>query len=138
MVTTLDRFVKAQIEMADAHNQEGRISHAINAQEFPGAYGDMARNLNEMVQSHIDVQMQFIDCMVGYIHANFEHRGEAARRAAENFRHGRKDSSRTEAANAAQFNAQIKAALDSASACVMMADTQGVIRYQNKANEALM
>ncbi len=139
MVTTLDRFVKAQIEMADAHNQKGRISHAINAQEFPGAYGDMARNLNEMVQSHIDVQMQFIDCMVGYIHANFEHRmaklpGERQRISdtAENIR------LELEAANAAQFNAQIKAALDSASACVMMADTQGVIRYQNKASEALM
>ena len=139
MVTTLERFVKAQIEMVHAHNQEGRISHAINAQEFPGAYGDMARNLNEMVQSHIDVQIQFIDCMVGYIHANFEHRmaklpGERQRISdtAEKIR------LELEAANAAQFNAQIKAALDSASACIMMADTQGVIRYQNKASEALM
>ena len=74
MVSTLDRFVKAQIEMACAHNQDGRISHTMRAHDFPGAYGDMARNVNEMVKSHIDVQMQFLDYMVEYIRANFEHR----------------------------------------------------------------
>jgi methyl-accepting chemotaxis protein len=32
----------------------------------------------------------------------------------------------------------VKAALDSASSCLMMADNEGVIRYQNKASDALM
>ena len=139
MVTTLDRFVKAQIEMARAHNQDGRISHTIRVQEFPGAYGEMARNVNEMVKSHIDVQMQFVDYMVEYVHAKFEHRmaalpGERQRISdtAEKIR------SELEAANAAQFNAQVKAALDSASSCLMMADNEGVIRYQNKASDVLM
>jgi methyl-accepting chemotaxis protein len=139
MVSTLDRFVKAQTEMACAHNQDGRISHTMRAHDYPGAYGDMARNVNEMVKSHIDVQMQFLDYMVEYIHAKFEHRmrplpGER-RRISDTAEEIRLE---LEAANAAQFNAQVKAALDSASSCLMMADNEGVIRYQNKASDALM
>ena len=139
MVSTLDGFVKAQTVMARAHNQDGHITHTMRAHDFPGAYGDMARNVNDMVKSHIDVQMQFLDYMVEYIHAKFEHRmaalpGERQRISdtAEQIR------VELEAANAAQFNAQVKAALDSASSCIMMADNDGAIRYQNKASNALM
>jgi methyl-accepting chemotaxis protein len=83
--------------------------------------------------------MRFLDYMVEYIHAKFEHRmrslpGERQRISdtAEKIR------VELEAANAAQFNAQVKAALDSASSCLMMADNEGVIRYQNKASDDLM
>ena len=53
MVAVLDRFVKAQIEMAHAHNQDGRISHLMRANQFAGVYCHMASNLNEMVKAHM-------------------------------------------------------------------------------------
>jgi methyl-accepting chemotaxis protein len=139
MVATQERFVKAQIEMARAHNEEGRISHAMGEQEFSGAYGDMARNLNQMVRSHIDVQMKFVDYMVEYVHARFDHRMEPLPGERKKISDtAEKIRVELEAANAAQFNAQVKAALDSASSCLMMADKEGVIRYQNQASAGLM
>ena len=56
---TLQRFTKAQLDMARAHNEEGHVSHEMRSGEFEGAYGDMARNLNEMVKGHIEVQKRF-------------------------------------------------------------------------------
>lgn len=71
---TLQAFTKAQLDMARAHNDEGRISEHINANDFPGVYGDMARNMNAMVKGHIEVQKQFIGLMVHYANGRFEAR----------------------------------------------------------------
>jgi methyl-accepting chemotaxis protein len=140
MVTTLDRFAKAQIEMAHAHNQDGRISHLIPAREFTGAYGDMASNLNEMVKGHIDVQRQFVDLMVAYSNGRFE-------RHMQKLPGERQIISETadklhdvllRAREAAKETLRIKIALDSASSCFMMVDDKGFIRYRNKSSQALM
>ncbi len=134
MAGTLDRFVAAQLEMTRAHHQDGRISHAIQAEHFNGAYGDMARNVNEMVKAHIDVQMTFADLMVEYTNNQFGARmnklpgeWEKVTNAAETIR------SKLEAANAAEFNARLKAALDHVSIPVRIANDDGEIVYVNNA-----
>ena len=140
MVTTLDRFVKAQIEMAHAHNQDGRISHLMHANQFAGAYGEMASNLNEMVKGHIEVQMQFVDLMVAYANGGFDRHlpklpGE---RQVISDTADKLHDVLLKAREAAKETLQIKIALDSASSCFMMVDDKGIIRYQNKASDALM
>ena len=137
---TLRNFTKAQLDMARAHNEEGRDSHEMRSADFPGAYGDMAKNLNAMVKGHIDVQAQFVDLMVEYANGRFETRmaplpGErkAISDTAERLR-----GVLLKAQDDAKETLKIKIALDSASACVMMADPAGVIRYQNNAARALM
>ena len=66
VVQTLQKFTKAELDMARSHNEHGRISETMRASEFPGAYGDMAQNLNAMVKGHIDVQTRFTELMGEY------------------------------------------------------------------------
>ncbi len=135
VVQTLQRFTKAQLAMARAHNEDGRISEEMRASEFPGAYGDMARNLNAMVKGHIDVQTRFTELMGEYAGGGFDNRmatlpGERKEisDAAEKVRAGLEAS-----AKAAQYNARVKAALDHVSIPVRIADNEGVVLYMNHA-----
>ena len=137
---TLQKFTKAQLDMARAHNDDGRISHEMRANDFAGAYGDMARNLNAMVKGHIDVQTRFVDLMVEYANGKFDARmaklpGEqqTISDAAERLR-----DELLQAQAAAKDTLKIKIALDNASSSLMMADNEGIIRYQNRACIALM
>ncbi len=137
---TLQKFTKAQADMAHAHNEEGRDSFEMRASDFEGAYGDMARNLNDIVKAHIAVQTQFVDLMVAYANGQFETlmpplpgERKTTSDTAERLR-----GVLMKAQEAAKETLKIKIALDNASSCVMMADNEGVIRYQNKAFKALM
>ena len=137
---TLQKFTKAQLDIARAHDGDGRISKEIPTNVFPGAYGDMARNLNAMVKGHINVQMEFIDLIVDYAGGNFEARmaplpGE---RKTISDTAGRLHDALQNAQEAAKETLRIKIALDNTSSAVMMADNEGFIRYQNKALIALM
>ncbi len=132
---TLQKFTAAQLDMARAHNEEGRDSHEMRAADFEGAYGDMARNLNAMVKGHIDVQKRFVDLMVDYAGGQFGNRmpplpGErnAISDAAGKVRDGLEA-----AAKAAEYNARVKAALDNVSIPVRIAGNDGVILYVNRA-----
>jgi len=140
VANTLKKFTKAQLEMASAHSQDGRANHEIRASEFEGAYGDMARNLNEMVKAHIAVQTQFVDLMVDYANGRFESHmpplpGE--RKTISDTADRLRDVL-MEAQDAAKETLKIKIALDNASSILMMADNEGIIRYQNKACKTLM
>ncbi len=135
MTRALKSFVSAQLEMARQHNQHGLISKTIDESRFLGAYRDMARNLNDMVKSHIDAQTQFVDRMVAYADGRFDCRmpslpGErkAISDAAEKVRAGLEAS-----AQAAHYNARVKAALDHVSIPVRIADNEGQILYVNQA-----
>ena len=137
---TLELFSKAQLDMARAHNRDGRISQDMYVLDFAGAYGEMARNLNEMVKGHIGVQSQFVDRMLEYTDGTFENRmpplpGErkAISDTAERLRQALQ-----QAQEAAKETLKIKIALDNASSSLMMTDNDGIIRYQNKACQALM
>ena len=53
MQDELQGFSEAQLEIARQH-ELGEIDHVIPAERFPGAYGQMAGQVNELVRSHID------------------------------------------------------------------------------------
>ncbi len=140
MTQVLNTFLAAQSELARQHNEHGHISATMNDARFPGAYREMGRKLNQMVRAHIEVQTQFMDCMVQYANGRFETRmpplpGErrAISDTAERLR-----GVLLRAQEAAKETQQIKIALDNAGSCVMMADADGFIRYQNKAMMSLM
>ena len=137
---TLQKFTQAELDMARAHNEHGHISETMRASEFPGAYGDMARNLNAMVKGHIDVQTRFTELMGEYAGGKFDNRmpplpGErkAISDAAEKVCAGLESS-----AKAAQFNARVKVALDHVSIPVRIADNEGQILYINNALKEML
>jgi len=70
MQKTLVNFVEAQQLMAKKHAQ-GIISDKIDASNFQGTYGVMAKSINELVQSHVDVKMHVVDIVSDYAKGNF-------------------------------------------------------------------
>ena len=140
MTTVLNGFLAAQSELARQHNEHGQISATMNDELFPGAYREMGRKLNQMVRSHIEVQTEFMDCMVQYANDRFESRMQTlpGERKAISDTAERLRGVLLQAQEAAKETRQIKIALDNAGSCVMMADVDGVIRYQNKAMMSLM
>ncbi len=69
--TELNKFVSAQIEMSRQHNDFGIISHKINENAFSGQFREMAKNVNDMVQAHIDVKMRMVDLVTQYSSGDF-------------------------------------------------------------------
>ena len=67
----LNSFVQAQQNMTKKHKQ-GFISERIDVSKLPGAYGEIATAINELVQSHIDVKMHIVDVVTQYGHGNFD------------------------------------------------------------------
>ena len=65
MVDTFRGFVAAQEENAKQH-EVGMISHQIDIGRFPGVYGQMAKSINELVQSHIAVKMKVVEVVKRY------------------------------------------------------------------------
>ncbi len=65
MVETFKGFADAQAENARQHDL-GLIDHKLDADRFPGVYGQMATSINELVQSHIAVKMRVVDVVKRY------------------------------------------------------------------------
>ncbi len=68
--TSIVAFVAAQDVMSKKH-AEGWIFEEINADRFPGTYGKMARDINTLVKSHIDVKMQVVKVISQYAKGDF-------------------------------------------------------------------
>ena len=137
---TLHRFTDAQLEMARAHKDEGKSSHMMRVSDFPGVYGEMALHVNAMVKCQLDVQRLFVDRMMEYVAGIFDNHApdlpgdrQIISGIVEALRHAL-----MHAQNAAKEALQVKFALDNTSSSVMMANRDGVIRYQNKAFVALL
>ena len=62
---TLRGVLAAQAEMARTH-EAGQISHRMDAEAFPGAYGRMVADCNALVAAHIQVKMRAISIMGRY------------------------------------------------------------------------
>ncbi len=58
-------LISAQLDMAKRHD-EGQISFRMDAGAFPGDYGRMAKDTNELVAAHIKVKMQTIHLVERY------------------------------------------------------------------------
>ena len=65
MQNTLKAFVDAEIEMANQH-EVGMLDHRINADDFHGAYADMAHALNDLVAGQIDTMSSAVTLMRRY------------------------------------------------------------------------
>jgi methyl-accepting chemotaxis protein len=70
MQDTIKDVVAAQAEMARKHH-EGAISHRVDTARFPGTYGEMAHQVNEMVAEHIGVKMKVVEVVKAYAEGNF-------------------------------------------------------------------
>ena len=70
MVATLRRFSAAQAAMSQAHDA-GDIDHRIEAGVFPGAYGEMAKQVNELAGSHLGVQQRMAEVIGQYAAGDF-------------------------------------------------------------------
>ncbi|SEP79483.1 Methyl-accepting chemotaxis protein, partial [Solimonas aquatica] len=65
MIGVLRRFSDAQREMARQH-ELGDLDHRIDAAAFEGVYGEIARQLNELVSSHIAVTLRLAEVAKRY------------------------------------------------------------------------
>lgn len=70
MQDSINNFVLAQADMARKHAQ-GWIHQQMDAAQFPGTYGKMAKELNELVASHVAVKMQVVDVVGQYAKGDF-------------------------------------------------------------------
>ena len=68
--TSIIAFVAAQDVMSKQH-AEGWIREQIDAGKFPGTYGSMAHDINVLVKSHIDVNMQVVKIISQYAKGDF-------------------------------------------------------------------
>jgi methyl-accepting chemotaxis protein len=70
LIETFTGFVAAQATMAAKH-ADGWIDEVMAAEQFPGAYGKMARSINELVKSHIAVKMRVVEVVSHYAVGDF-------------------------------------------------------------------
>ncbi|KAF0205744.1 MAG: methyl-accepting chemotaxis sensory [Gallionellaceae bacterium] len=70
MQDAINGFVAAQNAMSKKH-ADGWISDRMNASLFPGTYGKMATELNELVASHIAVKMKIVEIISQYARGDF-------------------------------------------------------------------
>ncbi|UXA55401.1 methyl-accepting chemotaxis protein [Xanthomonas prunicola] len=61
----LRNLIAAQLDMAKRH-EEGQVSFRMDAGAFPGDFGRMAHDTNELVAAHIKVKMQTIHLIERY------------------------------------------------------------------------
>ena len=135
MQATLVAFEAAQIEMARRHNELGETAHQMPADAFPGAFKEMANNVNDMVKAHMQMNARLVELIGHYVQGRFDARMEAlpgdkhsvtlaAERARELM---------MSADAAARSNARVKAALDNVSMPVRIAADDGTVVYINQA-----
>jgi len=68
--TSINAFVAAQDVMSKKH-AEGWIWEVMDADRYPGTYGRMARDINTLVSSHINVKMQVVKIISQYANGDF-------------------------------------------------------------------
>jgi methyl-accepting chemotaxis protein len=70
MQLSLQRFVQAQSQMAQAH-VTGEIDATMPVEEFHGTYGEMAESINALAAGHIGVQNKIVAVMKQYALGDF-------------------------------------------------------------------
>jgi methyl-accepting chemotaxis protein len=134
MQATLRQFETALAEMARQH-EAGMIDHAMPVDQLEGAYRAMGQSFNRLVQSHIAVKMTIVDLVTAYSEGHLDTRMERlpGQKARISEAMDKVQRSLQEAAQAASYNARVKAALDSVSLPVRIANDDGTIIYINQA-----
>ncbi len=70
MQKIINDFIASQNTMAQ-HHADGMISEMMWADAFPGTFGKMAHQLNDIVGSHIAVKMRLVEITSEYAKGNF-------------------------------------------------------------------
>ncbi len=70
MQKIMNEFVNSQDSMTQKH-AEGMISEMLWADAFPGTFGKMAHQINELVSSHVAVKMRLVEITSEYAKGNF-------------------------------------------------------------------
>ncbi len=70
MQRELQRLAAAQNTMVDQH-EAGHLSYRIRATDFPGAYGEMAGRVNDLVATPIAVTMRLVEVVSAYARGDF-------------------------------------------------------------------
>ena len=65
VMTTLNEFSSAQVEMARQHDA-GLISYRMDAARFQGEYGELVTKVNDLVATHIAVKMRVVEVVRQY------------------------------------------------------------------------
>ena len=139
MQATLEQLRQAQAEMARQHDA-GMIDYRIALEQLPGAYQQMARDINALAHSHITMQMHIVQIITDYSEGRLEGAmerlpGQKARISAA--LDGVQRSLRQAAAEA-RTNLRIRNALEKCSTNVMIADADNRIVYLNETVAAMM
>ncbi len=61
----LQGFMSEQTEMSRSH-EAGELSHRIDAQRYPGAFGEMAAGVNRLAEGHIGTSEQIVAVVQSY------------------------------------------------------------------------
>jgi len=130
----LEQLQAAQLEMAQQH-EAGAIDHVMPTQTLPGSYGAMAQGINALVHSHTSVMMRLVELLDNYSRGNFSEEIEALPGQKRRVTDAVQDAKATMemAAQEADHNARVRAALDNVSLPVRIANTDGTIIYVNQA-----
>ncbi len=70
MQETILGFIDSQRQMSRKHH-EGFISQKMDEAQFQGAYREMVQEINDLIQSHISLNMQVVDVVMQYAQGNF-------------------------------------------------------------------
>jgi methyl-accepting chemotaxis protein len=128
MKDTLLQFEAAQTEMAQQHAR-GAIDQVIPVQQFEGSYASMARSINELVGSHIQLKFRLVHLLEKYSQGNFEEEMESLpgqkARITDTARAAKAAMQR--AAQAAEFNQRIRLSLDSLPVCVTVSNADALL-----------
>ncbi|RZS58240.1 methyl-accepting chemotaxis protein [Sphaerotilus mobilis] len=136
---TLTQLIGEMNRMAAEH-EAGDIDVKIDAQRYQGDYARMASGINGMVAGHLGTQLQALGVVQAFGEGDFDMPlatfpgkkrfvNEAIEPVRERLR---------EAAAAAAENLRIRMALDGVPSAVLIADGDGVIRYNNDAGRSLL
>ena len=126
MESVLISFQQAQAEMARQHDL-GMIGHGMPAAELPGVYGEMARSINAIVQSHIAVKMKVVEVVTAYTEGRLDVAMDRlpGQRARITEAIDKVQSSMKSATEAAAFNERIRMSLDTV--CVTVSNAQALL-----------
>jgi methyl-accepting chemotaxis protein len=74
---TLDALVDEQRSLAEKHRVDGTFGARMPVDRFCGAYGEVARSINDLLDTHISVKDKVVEAMTGYSQGDLRLRMEA-------------------------------------------------------------
>lgn len=139
MVSNLQEFSIEQLALGKQH-AAGMVSVKMDAESMQGDFQQMAQAVNNLAQSHVATKQKLVQVFSAYAKGDYETKlpallGEEA--AISDTVELVRQQLQT-AANEAISNAKVSQALDNSSTNVFITDTDGVIRYMNRAAQALL